>query len=257
MIPLNFQNIFMFLSSIIPFLLVFFMVMVSIFDYNVKGFVYIFGVFLSYGLTIPMVNTLRTKMIPWRGRNNNDNNNDNNNEQGKTEGGKTEGGNTQGGSDENQVNTNIEVFVNKFKHHTVHPMCYLFSTEDAHRGYISVPSFNSVIIAYTIAYLIGPMIINNAVNYLLIIFLFVLLLIDSFSRVTHNCTTPMGVVFGVILGLFIGGIYILMLKSSGYDYLLYNDDFVSNKVACSKPNKQQFKCAVYKNGQLISTNSTS
>ena len=130
-------------------------------------------------------------------------------------------------------------------------MCYLFSTEDAHRGYISVPSFNSVIIAYTIAYLIGPMIINNAVNYLLVIFLFVLLLIDSFSRVTHNCTTPMGVVFGVILGLFIGGIYILMLKSSGYDYLLYNDDFISNKVACSKPNKQQFKCAVYKNGELL------
>ena len=41
------------------------MVMVSVFDYNIKGFVYIFGVFLSYGLTIPMVNTLRTKMIPY------------------------------------------------------------------------------------------------------------------------------------------------------------------------------------------------
>ena len=237
MIPLDFQNIFMFLSSIIPFLLVFFMVMVSVFDYNIKGFVYIFGVFLSYGLTIPMVNTLRTKMIPY----------DINNNSTKKDNG--EGG---GGGGENGPNKNIEVFVNnKFKNHIVHPMCYLFSTEDAHRGYISVPSFNSVIIAYTIAYLIGPMIINNAVNYLLVIFLFVLLLIDSFSRVTHNCTSPMGVVFGVILGLFIGGIYILMLKSSGYDYLLYNDDFISNKVACSKPNKQQFKCAVYKNGELL------
>ena len=243
MIPLDFQNIFMFLSSIIPFLLVFFMVMVSIFDYNVKGFVYIFGVFLSYGLTIPMVNTLRTKMIPWRGRNNNE-------EEGEDTGAGAEGAGAEGTGAEGP-NKNIDVFVNKFKHHTVHPMCYLFSTEDTHRGYISVPSFNSVIIAYTIAYLIGPMIINNAVNYLLIIFLFVLLLIDSFSRVTHNCTTPMGVLFGVILGLFIGGIYILMLKSSGYDYLLYNDDFVSNKVACSKPNKQQFKCAVYKNGELL------
>lgn len=233
----------MFISSIIPFLLVFFMVMVSIFDYNIKGFVYIFGVFLSYGLTIPMVNTLRTKMIPY----------DINNISKKKEGGAdvaaADAKSTQGGP--TQPTKNIDVFVNKFKHHTVHPMCYLFSTEDAHRGYISVPSFNSVIIAYTIAYLIGPMIINNAVNYLLVIFLFVLLLIDSFSRVTHNCTTPMGVVFGVILGLFIGGIYILMLKSSGYDYLLYNDDFISNKVACSKPNKQQFKCAVYKNGELL------
>ena len=238
MIPLDFQNIFMFISSIIPFLLVFFMVMVSIFDYNIKGFVYIFGVFLSYGLTIPMVNTLRTKMIPWPI------------EAEKSEITESKSENVKG-KKEDEVNRSIDVFVNKFKHHTVHPMCYLFSTGDVHDGYISVPSFNSVIIAYTIAYLIGPMIINNAVNYLLVIFLFILLLIDSFSRVTHNCTTPMGIVFGVILGLFIGGIYILMLKSSGYDYLLYNDDFISNKVACSKPNKQQFKCAVYKNGELL------
>ena len=192
-----------------------------------------------------MVNTLRTKMIPYNFKSKEGGGEGSAGGEGGT--GEAEG--TGGGNAE--VNTNIDIFVNKFKHHTVHPMCYLFSTGGVHDGYISVPSFNSVIIAYTIAYLIGPMIINNAVNYLLVVFLFILLLIDSFSRITHNCTTPMGVAFGVILGLFIGGIYILMLKSSGYDYLLYNDDFISNKIACSKPNKQQFKCAVYKNGELL------
>ena len=49
-IEFNFSNVFMFFS-IIPFLLVFFMVMISIFD-SIKGFIYIFGLFLAYGLTI-------------------------------------------------------------------------------------------------------------------------------------------------------------------------------------------------------------
>ena len=62
-IEFNFSNVFMFFSSIIPFLLVFFMVMISIFDYNIKGFIYIFGLFLAYGITIPLQNTLNTKIV--------------------------------------------------------------------------------------------------------------------------------------------------------------------------------------------------
>ena len=38
------------------------MVMISIFDYNIKGFIYIFGLFLAYGITIPLQNTLNTKL---------------------------------------------------------------------------------------------------------------------------------------------------------------------------------------------------
>ena len=78
-----------------------------------------------------------------------------------------------------------------------------------------------------------------------------ILVIDSSARIKNNCTNGLGVVFGVILGLIIGGLYVLIIDSAGYNNLLYNDDFVSNKVACSKPSKQQFKCSVYKNGELL------
>ena len=118
-------------------------------------------------------------------------------------------------------------------------------------GYLAVPSYNSVVIAFTIAYLVGPMMMNNSINYLLIIFLFMILVIDSSARITNNCTNGIGVAFGVMLGMILGGFYVMLLDSAGYNSLLYNDDFVSNKVACTKPTKQQFKCAVYRNGEFL------
>lgn len=220
-IEFNFNNIFMFFSAIIPFLLVFFMLMLSVFNYNIKGFIYIFGLFLAYGLTIPLQNTLAIKLHT------NPNNSNNSNNVKKV--------------DEFFNNLNLPV----------NPLCYLFNLSSKSYGYLAVPSFNSVIIAYTISYLIGPMLLNNTINYLLIIFLLIIFSVDSFARIKNNCTNSIGVVFGAILGFIIGGFYFMIIKASGNEDLLYNDDFVSNKVACSKPSKQQFKCAVYKNGELL------
>lgn len=221
-IEFNFSNIFMFFSAILPFLLVFFMVMISIFDYNIKGFIYIFGLFLAYGITIPLQNTLNTKLVEYENENENSNIN---------------------------IKT-VNQFVNKLGN-KINPLCYLFNFSQKSLGYLAVPSYNSVVIAFTISYLIGPMMMNNTINYLLVIFLFMILVVDSSARIKNNCTNGLGVVFGVILGLIIGGLYVLIIDSAGYNNLLYNDDFVSNKVACSKPSKQQFKCSVYKNGELL------
>lgn len=223
-IDFNFNNVFMFFSAIIPFLLVFFMVMISVFDYNIKGFIYIFGLFLAYGLTIPLQNTLNIKMHMDQSQLNKQKN--------------------------NQNLVKVDQFLNKFDL-PINPLCYLFNLSTNKYGYLAVPSYNSVIISYTIAYLVGPMLMNNTINYLLIIFLLGILAIDSFARVKNRCTTSIGVVFGIILGLIIGSFYYMIIKASGNEQLLYNDDFVSNKVACSKPTKQQFKCAVYKNGELL------
>jgi hypothetical protein len=40
---------------------------------------------------------------------------------------------------------------------------------------------------------------------------------------------------------------------TGGQNLLFTTDTPSNKVACYRPSKQQFKCSVYKNGELIGT----
>ena len=67
----------------------------------------------------------------------------------------------------------------------------------------------------------------------------------------------MGVISGGIIGYVIGIVYYSILKSTGNERFLYLNELKSNNVVCSKPSEQQFKCAVYKNGQLISTNSAS
>jgi hypothetical protein len=62
-----------------------------------------------------------------------------------------------------------------------------------------------------------------------------------FDIVTFNT------VFGVALGVFITGLFYVGGSSK---YLLINE-FSSDKVFCSTPKKTQFKCAVYKNGELL------
>jgi len=40
----------------------------------------------------------------------------------------------------------------------------------------------------------------------------------------------------------------------GADEVLYFDEMESNAVKCEKPSSQTFKCSVYKNGVLVSSN---
>jgi hypothetical protein len=74
---------------------------------------------------------------------------------------------------------------------------------------------------------------------------------DSIVKYKNKCTSPIGIVMGSILGLIFGITWFLIIKASGQTGLLYYDDLVSNKIACSRPTKQNFKCQVYKNGELI------
>ena len=250
-IELNTTNIFMFFSSIIPFLLVFFMVMVSVFSYNIKGFVYLFGVFLLYMISIPLQNTLNIRLVknpnPEKGNKNNNKNNKN--------GPRNNGMNNLNNNDPAKMDLPRALLAAKmgFEENPQSPLCNLFGYDaktltDAR---LSVPSFNTGLISYTMFYLLMPMLMNNSVNFLLIFFLFILLIMDSIARIKGNCTHMNGIILGFIIGAVVGVFYYSIIKGSGNEVLLFNDDYVSNKVACARPTKQTFKCAVYKNGEII------
>ena len=164
-IELNTTNIFMFFSSIIPFLLVFFMVMVSVFSYNIKGFVYLFGVFLLYMISIPLQNTLNIRLVknPNHDKENNDNNGPRNNGMNKLK-----------NNDPAKMNLPRALLAAKMgiEENPQSPLCNLFGYDaktltDAR---LSVPSFNTGLISYTIFYLLMPMLMNNSVNFLLVFF---------------------------------------------------------------------------------------
>lgn len=123
----------------------------------------------------------------------------------------------------------------------------------------SVSNFNSpypssLIISFTIAYLILPMKYNNQMNYGVLAFLLSLLAIDTLTKVQNKCTTYPGSILGSLVGFLFGALWYILFHGLGFDSLLYFDELRSDNVVCSRPTKQTFKCSVYKNGQLISSN---
>jgi len=125
--------------------------------------------------------------------------------------------------------------------------CRLFSSAIP---YYSVPSFNSAVFLFTLVYMLIPMIVSNVINLPFICILLVLFAVDATIRRQNKCTTLIGIFFGAIIGIIIAILWYLIINSNAPE-LLYYDDLISNKVACSRPTQQKFKCSVYKNGQLL------
>jgi len=122
-----------------------------------------------------------------------------------------------------------------------------------------VSQFNSpypscMIIAFTIAYLALPMKYNKQMNYIVLAFLMSLLVVDILTKVQNKCTTYPGSVMGALVGFIFGTLWYIIFHGLGFDSLLFFDELRSDNVICSRPTKQTFKCSVYKNGELISSN---
>jgi hypothetical protein len=125
--------------------------------------------------------------------------------------------------------------------------CKLFSSSIP---YYSIPSFNSAVFLFTLVYMVMPMFSSNVINLPFICILLILFSVDATIRRQNKCTNLIGVFFGGIIGIIIGIMWYLIISSNSPE-LLYYDDLISNKVACSRPTQQKFKCSVYKNGQLL------
>ena len=193
------SNLLKLFSLLSPLLLVFFMVMLSLFNQDIKGLVYLAGILIASVINIIVA--------------------------------------TQIGS---QPNPNSSV------------VCGVFSLPGT-PPYNS-PCASSVIIAFTIAYLFLPMRFNNNMNYIVLIALLCLFGLDAYTKIDSLCTPPSGTVLGGLFGFMLGAIWFAVFHASGFDSLLYFETYSSNRVFCQKPTKQTFKCKVYKNGQLVSSN---
>jgi len=132
--------------------------------------------------------------------------------------------------------------------------CSLFDIP--HVSQYNSPYPSTLIISFTIAYLILPMKYNKQMNYIVLMFLLCLLGIDMLTKVQNKCTTYPGTILGALVGFLLGTVWYVLFYSLGYSSLLYFDELRSDNVQCSMPSKQTFKCNVYKGGELISSNIT-
>ena len=118
------------------------------------------------------------------------------------------------------------------------------------------PSMTSMFISFTLAYIWIPMVFNppNTVNLPLVLTLSALLIIDVIAQHNQKCTNFLGSFLGTLVGFIMGALWYSLVNSSGYKSLLYYTDFTGNKTICSRPQKEYFKCDVYKKWQFASNN---
>jgi len=117
--------------------------------------------------------------------------------------------------------------------------------------YLSVSTF---LIVFTMVYMMAPMFNTNDWNYFVIVGFISILTLDTVTKFTFlpDCTSRLGILWGVLIGTLYAIICYLGIHLSGGDKFLYFNTISSNNVYCSRPKKQTFKCYVYKNGEIIS-----
>ena len=116
--------------------------------------------------------------------------------------------------------------------------------------------FSVFVLSFTILYICWPMIINNDMNYFILSALLFYLILDISLRYTKGCLKNATDIFiNMLTGALSGTIIPFLMYVGGSSKYLFFNEISSNKEVCSLPKKQQFKCAVYKNGQLIGNTS--
>ena len=191
------NNVLKFTSVLSPLLIIFFLVTLSLFNQDIKGIVYLAGIFFALVINIFISGQIK-----------------------------------------NKTPRDASIICNVFN----------YPNSD-----YNIPSISSVMIAFSIAYLLLPMRYNNNMNYFVLVALCSLFGIDAYTKTANLCSPNSGVVLGGLVGFMLGSLWFAIFHTAGYDSLLYFETYSSNRVFCEKPSKQQFKCKVYKNGQLLKT----
>jgi len=119
-------------------------------------------------------------------------------------------------------------------------------------------TYSTFVLCFTFFYFALPMYISNNNNYVIIIFFIAYISFDILIKLSNLCINSSVSLFGDIVG---GGglgaaISAIIYNSPISNYLFVNETS-SNKETCSQPTKQTFRCSVYKNGELISSSTTS
>ena len=72
---------------------------------------------------------------------------------------------------------------------------------------------------------------------------------------TH-CFKKSTLIMGLVTGIIVSVGWVFIVAALAPDALYSLSDYASDKQVCSMPSEQNFKCKVYKNGELISAMTT-
>jgi hypothetical protein len=124
-------------------------------------------------------------------------------------------------------------------------------------------TFSIFIIAYSIFYLYTPGYAQlSPTNIGLLVLLILYAILDIMIKKNLGCfqyktVNFMGLFFNVLGGSIAGYVWVTIIYTLNLTNYLYFNMLSSNAMTCSVPKQQTFKCTVYKNGQVMSTSTTS
>jgi len=117
-------------------------------------------------------------------------------------------------------------------------------------------TFSVFMMSFTTVYLSMPMFINSSVNWLFVGTCIVGIIMDIGVRTKAGCAMSRNSIFtNIVAGGVLAWTIVGLMTANGSERFLFFNEIQSNKTVCSRPTKQQFKCSVYKNGEVL-TNTT-
>lgn len=123
-------------------------------------------------------------------------------------------------------------------------------------------TYSTYILSFTMMYFILPMIMIskqnnvNMINYSVLALFIGYILLDLFIKKSAFCIESYfskSVLIDVLSGAFFGVFTSLMMYSTTLKQYLFINEVNSNGEVCTMPSKQQFKCSLYKNGELVTS----
>ena len=114
-------------------------------------------------------------------------------------------------------------------------------------------TFSCFIYAFTLLYICIPMFIKNiAINWLLVSTMLFFMFLDIGVKLYKGCIKNNVQMFiDILMGGGIASLITSLMVVGGSSAYLFFNETSSNKEVCNMPKKQTFKCAVYKNGELV------
>jgi hypothetical protein len=114
-------------------------------------------------------------------------------------------------------------------------------------------TFSAFVFAFTIMYISMPMFINGEINFYIFGGLLAYFFIDIFIKMFKKCMIQTSDLFiNVLLGLTSSALIISLMYAGGSSKFLFFNETSSTKEVCSVAKNQNFRCSLYKNGELIS-----
>ena len=120
---------------------------------------------------------------------------------------------------------------------------------------ISKLPLGQAVFGYTFAYLLYTILQYNFVNQNIptLVFFPLLITFDALWNIKNSCYTVWQLLVSLVIAGLFGSFWSYLIDSTNTTSLQYFAG-VNNKEVCSKPSATTFKCAVYRNGKLLSTN---